>query len=70
MSMLGMLSGISIVISLQGALGNLCAVIAVLWCSVSASKLFVTAFNMEAQRLLVAYPCFMLYAVFALMTIF
>jgi hypothetical protein len=36
----------------------------------SASKLFVQAFNMEKQQVLIAYPCSMLYAVFALITIF
>jgi hypothetical protein len=36
----------------------------------SSSKLFVSAFEMEKQQLLVAYPCSMLYAIFALITIF
>ena len=65
-----MLSAISIVVSLQGILGNICAIIAVVWCAMSASKLFITAFNMEHQQLLVAYPCSLLYAVFALITMF
>ena len=64
------LSAVSVVFSLQGIVGNVAAVAAIAWCAVSASKLFVTAFNMERQQLLVAYPCALLYAVFALITIF
>lgn len=64
------LSGISILISLQGLLGIGLTVLAILWCSLSASKLFVTALTMDHQQPLVAYPCAMLYGVFALLTIF
>ena len=64
------LSAFSIVFSLQGLLGNLLAIAAVAWCALSASKLFITAFGMESQQLLVAYPCSLLYAVFALITVF
>ena len=65
-----MLSAFSVVISLQGVLGLVLSGAAVVWCALSASKLFVTAFNMEHQQLLVAYPCSLLYAVFALITMF
>jgi hypothetical protein len=65
-----MLSALSVVISLQGVVGNVFSAAAVLWCALSASKLFVTAFNMEQQQLLVAYPCSLVYAVFALITMF
>ncbi|XP_046437954.1 protein YIPF5-like [Daphnia pulex] len=64
------LSGISILISLQGLLGIVLTALAILWCSISASKLFVTALTMDHQQPLVAYPCAMLYGVFALLTIF
>jgi len=36
----------------------------------AASKLFVTALSMDLQQLLIAYPCALLYGVFALITIF
>lgn len=65
-----MLSALSIIVSLQGVLGTLCAIAAVGWCALSASNLFITAFRMEHQQLLVAYPCSLLYAVFALITMF
>jgi len=64
------LSGLSILFSLTGILGNLLTGLSVLWCTVSASKLFVTALDMRQQQLLVAYPCAMLYGVFALITMF
>jgi len=64
------LAAIGVIFSLQGLLGTIAALVAVFWCSISASKLFVTAFNMQHQQPLVAYPCAMLYAVFALITVF
>lgn len=64
------LSGISILVSLQGVAGIGLTALAILWCSLSASKLFVTALTMDHQQPLVAYPCALLYAVFALLTIF
>ena len=64
------LSAFSVLISLTGILGNIFSILAVIWSSWSASKLFVTAFEMDNQQWLVAYPCGMLYAVFALITMF
>lgn len=64
------LSGVSILFSLSGFLGNILTGAAVTWCAVSSSKLFVTALEMKHQQLLVAYPCALLYAVFALITMF
>ncbi len=64
------LSAVSVVLSLQGLFGAAASAAAVAWCAASASKLFVTAFAMEHQQLLVAYPCSLLYAVFALLTVF
>lgn len=64
------LAAIGVIFSLQGLIGTMAALVAVFWCSISASKLFVTAFNMQHQQPLVAYPCAMLYAVFALITVF
>ena len=45
-------------------------VLAVAWATASSSKLFVTALEMRDQQMLVAYPCGLLYAVFALITMF
>lgn len=54
----------------RGAFGIILAGLCILWCSVSASKLFVTAYTMDHQQILIAYPCALLYGVFALITIF
>jgi len=64
------LSAISIIFSLQGTFGFICSSISVFWCSWSASKLFCSALNMKGEQALVAYPCAMLYGVFALLTVF
>lgn len=64
------LSGLGVLVTLNGLVGTLLAFLAVGWCSLSASKLFVTAFDMDHQQLLVAYPCSLLYGLFALITVF
>ncbi|VDN98958.1 unnamed protein product [Rodentolepis nana] len=64
------LSTIGIVFSLKSTLGVLLTACIVLWSAASSSKLFVRALNMQKQRLLVGYPCALVYAVFALLTVF
>ncbi|KAH0817691.1 hypothetical protein GEV33_005100 [Tenebrio molitor] len=64
------LSGVNVILSLQGYIGIVLTSVAILWCSLSASKLFVTALAMDHQQPLVLYPCALLYGVFALITIF
>lgn len=64
------LSSLGVLVSLQGVLGVVASLLAVSWCSASASNLFVSAYDLQRQRLLIAYPCFLLYGVFALITIF
>lgn len=64
------LSAFAVVYSLQGLLGTLLALFVVGWCSLSASKIFSSTLNMSGQQLLVAYPCALLYGVFALLTVF
>ncbi|KXJ22429.1 protein YIPF5 [Exaiptasia diaphana] len=65
-----LLSSISILISLQGMVGTVLTAVTIGWCSLSASKLFVVVLAMDSQQLLVAYPCALLYGVFALLTVF
>ncbi|XP_051507807.1 protein YIPF5-like [Myxocyprinus asiaticus] len=64
------LSAFAVVYSLQGLLGTLLALFVIGWCSLSASKMFSSALDMSGQQLLVAYPCALLYGVFALLTVF
>ncbi|EMP26728.1 Protein YIPF7 [Chelonia mydas] len=64
------LSSCAVFFSLQGILGTSLALIIIGWCSLSASKIFISALAMEGQQLLVAYPCALLYGLFALLTVF
>lgn len=54
----------------RGLLGTLLAVLGICWCSFSASKIFISTLAMDGQQLLVAYPCALLYGMFALLTVF
>merc|ERR1712130_126299 len=65
-----MLSVVNILVDLQGVLGTFASGGAVCWCALSASKLFSDGLEMKRQQVLVAYPCGILYAVFALLTVF
>lgn len=65
-----LLSSFSIVVHLQGVLGSVLSLVIIVWCSYSASKLFVSVLSMNEQQLLVAYPCALLYGVFALLVVF
>lgn len=65
-----MLSFLAVLFSLQGMVGSVLTSVTVAWCSICASKFFVTALSMDHQQLLVAYPCALVYGVFALLTVF
>ncbi|KAM7376732.1 hypothetical protein PAMP_006440 [Pampus punctatissimus] len=60
------LSAFAVFYSLQGILGTVLALLVICWCSLSASKIFISTLAMEGQQLLVAYPCALLYGLFAL----
>lgn len=64
------LSFIGSLITLNGYFGLCLSVMFILWCSISSSKLFVNALNMTNQQMLVLYPCFLLYGIFALLNTF
>ena len=64
------LSFSSFLFKLNGLVGLIIASIFILWCSLSASKLFATSLAMIGQQILVAYPCALFYGVFALLTLF
>ncbi|KAF8219930.1 Yip1 domain family protein [Tricholoma matsutake] len=63
-------SGISVMIVLDGAFGYLLSILSILWCTYSASGIFVAVLQMSDQRLLVAYPVGLLYGCFALLSVF
>lgn len=60
----------NIFIDLRGTIGLLLAGAVIAWCTLNATRLFEKALGMREQRYLVAYPATMLYACFALLTIF
>ncbi|KAM3937551.1 protein YIPF7 [Leptodactylus fuscus] len=64
------LSSFAILFSLRGIAGSVLTAAVIMWCSFSASKIFITTLAMEGQQLLVAYPCALLYGLFALLTVF
>ncbi|KAM9341763.1 protein YIPF5-like [Symphorus nematophorus] len=64
------LSTFAVFYSLQDILGTVLALLGICWCSFSASKIFISTLAMEGQQLLVAYPCALLYGLFALLTVF
>jgi hypothetical protein len=64
------LSFLAQVILLNSLHGIIISLMFILWCSLSASKLFVNALHMTNQQLLVLYPCSILYGIFALLNIF
>lgn len=64
------LAGFGVFITLRGAMGLILAALAVAWAAMSASRLLCTISGEEDQRLLVAYPCLLLYGVFTLIVIF
>ena len=42
----------------------------VTWCTLSSSRIFAHSLDMKSQQLLIAYPCALVYGIFALLTIF
>lgn len=54
----------------SGLLGYLLFLVTILWCSYSASGIFVSVLRMSEQRFLVAYPVLLFYATFALLSVF
>ena len=64
------LSVLGVFFPLYSPFGFVCAVLAVMWSSLAASKLFVMMLGDIQQRPLIAYPCTLLYGTFALIIVF
>ncbi|KAK0195693.1 Yip1-domain-containing protein [Armillaria mellea] len=62
--------GVSVMIALDDMFGYLLALVSIIWCTYSASGIFVAVLRMSDQRLLVAYPVGLLYGCFALLSVF
>jgi len=61
---------ISVMVALDGIFGYLVSLVSIIWCTYSASGIFVAVLRMSDQRLLVAYPIGLLYGCFALLSVF
>lgn len=64
------LSAINVFLRLNGWFGFIISPVFILWCSISASGIFVSILGMHNQRVLVAYPLCLFYACFALLSVF
>lgn len=64
------LAAVGILHSLKGADGHLLGLVSVVWCTFSATRLFEEYLEMRRQRYLIAYPVGLLYACFALITVY
>ncbi|KAF7255027.1 hypothetical protein EG68_08407 [Paragonimus skrjabini miyazakii] len=65
-----LLSTLDILVSLKNFPGIVVTIAVVLWCAIASSKLFVRSLDMQQQRILIAYPCALVYSVFALLVVF
>ncbi|KAG6372333.1 Yip1-domain-containing protein [Boletus reticuloceps] len=61
---------VSVVVTLDGFVGYLLSLLSIIWCTFSASGIFVAVLRMSDQHLLVAYPVGLLYGCFALLSVF
>jgi protein YIPF5/7 len=64
------LAGLGVLISLKAPFGYALAGLAVLWSTLSASRLFITMSGDFEQRPLIAYPCALVNGIFALIVVF
>lgn len=64
------LSTIAMFMNLNTNIGIVISTLSVVWCAISSSGQFIKSLNMHNVRLLVAYPLFIFYSVFASMIVF
>ena len=64
------LAAVSALLSLKGLFGIIVSIITVSWAAFASSKLFVSVLAMYDQQPLVAYPCAIMYGIFAVLTVF
>lgn len=61
---------IGVFVSLRAGIGFAISIAAVLWSTFAATRSLESTFSLKQQRYLVAYPVFLLYASFSLITVF
>merc|ERR1711971_509010 len=63
-------SAVAVVLSMKGIIGLFLGSVSVGWCTYSASCMFTQIVHDQEQKWLIRYPVFLLYSIFALITIF
>lgn len=61
---------VGIIFNLRGWIGTFLSLSAVVWCTVTSTRFFEQAMDMRHMRYLIAYPVFLQFACFALITVF
>lgn len=56
--------------NMNGMIGYFISILAIAWCTFSASNMFVTVLRVQDMRFLLAYPLALFYSVFGIMAIF
>lgn len=64
------LAFVAVVVPLKGNVGLVLVPPSVGWCTLTATRFFEAALSAREQRYLIAYPAFLLFACFALITVF
>lgn len=64
------LGSVGMAVGIDHVIGYVLATASIVWCTHSASAIFVAVLRMDHQRLLVAYPVGLFYACFSLLSIF
>jgi len=65
-----LLAFVNIFTNLRGTVGLIISLFAIGWCTVTATRFIEKALEMGQQRYLIAYPIFLLYACFSLLTVY
>jgi len=64
------LAAVAVVLPLKGTLGWILVLPCVGWCTLTATRFFEATLGAREQRYLIAYPAFLFFACFALITVF
>jgi hypothetical protein len=64
------LAGVAVIIPLKGVVGWVLVPPCIGWCTFTATRFFEAVLAAREQRYLIAYPAFLFFACFALITVF
>ena len=64
------LAAVAVILPLKGPLGWALVPPSIAWCTLTATRFFEATLSAKEQRYLIAYPAFLFFACFALITVF